>query len=406
MNALTLRPRTERERIDWDSLFLLLMLIVPAAVMWIILILWPGVVWMAPTLHTAIEALGSFTLLLLAVFFIARYRGRPGTLFISAGLGGMAVLAGFLMAAAPSSNEYAWLNSISGIVGGALFLYATVTSYRSIPTGIGKRAWWLLGGSAGLAFAAGLCTIIFSRLLPPMMSGTRFTGIAWTVNALPIALFLVTGIGLFAMYRRTAERGLFVFASIVVFLFQAREVYYLAAVWTPVWWFWQGLCLAVYFCVLFFVLKGYIKTSDSLTGEIVERRRVEDALRAAEQDWRNSFNSIDDIMVIIDRDFVIQRINETGLRQLGREPGLVIGQKCPRLFHGLDRPPKDCPCRSSFRSGKVATMEQTDKHSGRAFAVKGAPICTESKPEKCVCLMRDITKEIKARTRKGSFSRN
>ena len=61
--------------------------------------------------------------------------------------------------------------------------------------------------------------------------------------------------------------------------------------------------------------------------EIDERKRVEESLRKAEQDWRNSFNSLEEVMLIIDKDYKIENINSSGLVLLGKNKGEVIGKK-------------------------------------------------------------------------------
>ncbi len=402
MNALTMHPRTRQERIDWNSLFLLVLLIAPAAAMWVMLLLWPGATWTAPVPYATIEVLGSFTVLLLAVFLLARYKNQPGTVYISAGLISMAIMEGFLTVTAPQSRAFPWLHSIAGIFGGFLFFFAVLARFRKplmprLNIAAGSAA-WLLGGCTLLAFLGGIGTILLSNAFPPMLVGERFTLTAWLLNSVPVAMFLFTGVTSFISYRRTGAQDVLIFTVIVIFLFQASEVYYFADQWSLVWWFWQGMRLIVYISIFTYVLKEYIQTSNSLSEEIGERQRVEIALRQAERDWRNSFNSLDDMMLIINRDFTIERINETGLVYLEKTLEEVAGEKCHRLFHGAEVPCNWCPCRRSLRTGKVAIAEHFDEDRHRYFAVKGAPVLNGGgKPDKCVCLLRDITREVKAR---------
>lgn len=397
MQSLTLEPGTSRtrERIDWNSLFLVLLLTVPAALMWVMLVAWPGVTWTAQVPYTAVEVLGSFTMLLLAVFILARYKTEPGTLYASAGLTVMAILEGFLTVGAPSGNQYAWLHTVAGI-SGAVFFTAAALAHNSrwhlprIAINVRTVAWWL-GGCALLAAAAGVLTTVFPDRLPAVIAGEGFTTTAWLLNALPLALFLFSGVSLFCGYRKSGAQSVLLFTAIVIFLFQASEVFYLARTWSLIWWFWQALRLGVYFSVLCYVLNAYIRTSESLTGEIAERQR-------AEEDWRNSFNALDDPMLIVNRDYAIVRINEAGLALTGRGRDEVIGARCVTLLHGAARPGKDCPCRRSFRNGKPAITARFDEETGRHYSIKSAPILNgHRRPAESVCLMRDVTREVKAR---------
>lgn len=396
------QPLTRHERVDWYSLFLLLMLTVPAAVMAVIILLFSSVTWVAQVPYTSLEVLGSFAALLLAIFVYARYKKHPATLYISAGLIGMGIIEGFLTIARPQSDEYIWLHSLAGTFGGVLCLFYAFSRFVSPLTPrirlIRRQAVFVLGFCTIVAFMLGILSIVFSGYLPQMTDNAELTTIAWMINTLPVALFLSSGIIFFYQYRKTGAQDLFLFTAIVIFLFQASEVFYFAHMWGIIWWFWQGLRLLIYLSVLGYVLKEYIQTSESLAGEMQERQKAEIALRKAEADWRNSFNSLDDVMLIIDRDYAIERVNESGLTLLDRSLPDAIGKKCYREFHNTDKPCPDCPCRRSFRYRKVAWTERYEEQFSRHFAIKSAPIMNgDSMPHKCVCLMRDISHEVKAR---------
>ena len=59
-----------------------------------------------------------------------------------------------------------------------------------------------------------------------------------------------------------------------------------------------------------------------------ERIRVTDALlKAEEEKWRSSFNALEDVMLIIDRDYNIENMSDSGLALLGKSREEVIGKK-------------------------------------------------------------------------------
>ncbi|KAF5417935.1 MAG: hypothetical protein C5S38_00580 [Candidatus Methanophagaceae archaeon] len=74
------------------------------------------------------------------------------------------------------------------------------------------------------------------------------------------------------------------------------------------------------------------------TNSVTMRKRAEELIRNAEQDWRNSFNSLEDVMLIIDKDYNIEKINDNGLKLLGKSKEEVIGQKCYQVISGADSP--------------------------------------------------------------------
>ncbi|MEA2033531.1 MAG: response regulator [Euryarchaeota archaeon] len=131
--------------------------------------------------------------------------------------------------------------------------------------------------------------------------------------------------------------------------------------------------------------------------DVTERKRAEEALRNAEQDWRNSFNSLEDVMLIIDRDYNIENINEIGLKLLGKSKEEVIGKKCYQIISGVDSPSEDCPCRNSLETKKVESVDQYEERFGKYFSIKSSPIFDENgEIIKFVDLRRNITERKQA----------
>jgi PAS domain S-box-containing protein len=129
---------------------------------------------------------------------------------------------------------------------------------------------------------------------------------------------------------------------------------------------------------------------------VLQRHRLEKALRTAEQDWRTAFNSLDDVMLIIDRDYNIEKINEIGLKLLGKSKEEVIGQKCYQVISGADTPGEDCPCRKSLETKKVDSTDRYEARFGKYYSIQSAPIFDENgEIIKFVDLWRDITKRKK-----------
>ena len=129
----------------------------------------------------------------------------------------------------------------------------------------------------------------------------------------------------------------------------------------------------------------------------LQRHKLEKRLRNAEQNWYNSFNALDDVMLIIDRDYNIEKMNEIGLKLLGKSKEEVIGQKCYRVISGADSPGEDCPCRKSLETKKVESIDRYEDRFGKYFSVMSSPIFDENgEIIKFVDLRRDITERKRA----------
>jgi len=144
-------------------------------------------------------------------------------------------------------------------------------------------------------------------------------------------------------------------------------------------------------------LKARIKTGERVIQLEEEHKRINDILKNAERDWRNSFNSLEDIMIIIDRDYNIEMINDSGLVLLGKSKEEVIGEKCYQIMHGKNSPEEHCPFRESLKTKKPSSIEIYEDLFGKHFSVKSSPIFDENgEIIKFVDLIRDITKNKRA----------
>jgi len=127
------------------------------------------------------------------------------------------------------------------------------------------------------------------------------------------------------------------------------------------------------------------------------RTRAEEALHESEKDWRDSFNSLDDVMLIIDRDYNIENINEIGLNLLGKSKEEVIGQKCYQVISGADSPGEDCPCMKSLETKRVESTDRYEARFGKYFAIKSSPMLDENgEVIKFVDIRRDISERKRA----------
>jgi PAS domain S-box-containing protein len=64
-------------------------------------------------------------------------------------------------------------------------------------------------------------------------------------------------------------------------------------------------------------------------------------------------------IIVIDRDFHIQRVNQFSARWLKRDAASMIGRECFDLLHKTGQPCSDCPSAITFRTGEPATAVHT-----------------------------------------------
>ncbi len=118
----------------------------------------------------------------------------------------------------------------------------------------------------------------------------------------------------------------------------------------------------------------------------------EQGIRKLEESWRESFNSLEDVMLIIDKNYNIENINAHGLALLGKSKAQVVGKKCYQIIHQTKSPGKNCPFKQTLKTEKISSVEQYEPLFNKHFSIKSSPVFDENgKITRFVDLMRDIT---------------
>ena len=101
-------------------------------------------------------------------------------------------------------------------------------------------------------------------------------------------------------------------------------------------------------------------------------------------------------MLIINRDYTIEKINDFGLSIFKKSRENLIGRKCYQIFHEFDEPCTQCPLKISMKTTISASMERFEEMFGRYFSIKTTPIFDgDGNVVKFVYLLRDITEQKK-----------
>jgi two-component system sensor kinase FixL len=128
--------------------------------------------------------------------------------------------------------------------------------------------------------------------------------------------------------------------------------------------------------------------------DITERKRMENALRKARDNWRNIFESIGDMVIILDREHRIIDVNVTAMKALGLEKDSLIGQFCYKILHGTDKPPEGCPHEQLLYSEHPEQVEMEIEVLGGKYQVTTSPVSDETgQVEKVLHIIRDITEQ-------------
>ncbi|UCD85382.1 MAG: response regulator, partial [Deltaproteobacteria bacterium] len=126
--------------------------------------------------------------------------------------------------------------------------------------------------------------------------------------------------------------------------------------------------------------------------DLTERKRAEKVIRNAATEWRATFDTMPDMVMLLDRDRQIIRANKALAKALGLSFPEILGKKCFQCLHGTDTTPEYCPFDKAITNGKEQAAEVHNAKLGRDFHITVTPYFDGSGAVTgSVHVMRDIT---------------
>ncbi|MFA6384503.1 MAG: PAS domain-containing protein, partial [Candidatus Omnitrophota bacterium] len=145
-------------------------------------------------------------------------------------------------------------------------------------------------------------------------------------------------------------------------------------------------------------LVGAIESVRDVTMYKLNEERI---IRAA-QEWRITFDSIHDLISIIDKDYKIVRCNMSFADAFHMKPEDVVGMDCVSMFYGKDIHPEVVLAQNVFSAGDTEVEEILLANINRFFEVTSSPIYDSAgKVAGAVMIAKDITsrKELQKKER-------
>jgi len=140
--------------------------------------------------------------------------------------------------------------------------------------------------------------------------------------------------------------------------------------------------------------KGYFA---AMFEDISERKKAEQELWRAKNDWERTFDTVPDFVAILDDKHRIVRANRAMAKQLGVTQQQAIGENCYKCVHGTNLPPEFCPHAKTIEDGKEHVAEVFEPRLGGYFIVSTTPLKDEhGRIIGSVHVARNITERKKA----------
>jgi len=147
----------------------------------------------------------------------------------------------------------------------------------------------------------------------------------------------------------------------------------------------------------FFDADGNLLGYRGIDRDITERKRAEEAIKNAAEEWRATFDSMPDMVMLIDQDYRITRVNRAVIKALGISFHDVLGKHCFEYIHGCDAPHESCVHGQVMADGREHTIEMYEPNLNGHFYVTATPVFDDSGAViGSVHIMRDITERKQA----------
>lgn len=135
----------------------------------------------------------------------------------------------------------------------------------------------------------------------------------------------------------------------------------------------------------------------AMHSDITQRKLDEQALLKAKLEWERTFDTVPDLIAVLDSKHHIVRANRSMAKTLGVASDACIGLSCYECVHGAAAPPGFCPHSKTLLDGLEHTAEVYEPRLGGYFIVSTTPLKDEGgRVVGSVHVARDITERKKA----------
>ncbi len=121
-------------------------------------------------------------------------------------------------------------------------------------------------------------------------------------------------------------------------------------------------------------LREQLHTMDDIERQVALRT---EQLARAKSEWERTFDSVPDLIMLLDLEHRIVRVNKPQAERLGVTPAELIGKKCCAVMHGNDDPIPCCPNHLLLLDGKEHCFESRLANIDGDFFISVSPFVND-----------------------------
>jgi diguanylate cyclase (GGDEF)-like protein/PAS domain S-box-containing protein len=139
---------------------------------------------------------------------------------------------------------------------------------------------------------------------------------------------------------------------------------------------------------------GEVSGLIALITDISDLKRAERETVRAKEEWERTFDTVPDLIMILDSGMRVVRMNKAMADALGIRPHDAVGTLCHELCHGTNEPPKYCPLCEVVANERENSAEIVESRLGGVFLVSVTPTYdSDGQLAGFVHVARDITEQ-------------
>ncbi len=129
-----------------------------------------------------------------------------------------------------------------------------------------------------------------------------------------------------------------------------------------------------------------------LQREVEKRKKAERKIRKAKKEWKDIFEAIGHMTMIMDKDHRILKANKAIFEEFSLNERTIIGKRCYEVFHHSGSPHHKCPMENALTTKCVEASEITFENGDKSYIVSCTPVYNgKGKLQKIIHIATDIT---------------
>jgi PAS domain S-box-containing protein len=143
--------------------------------------------------------------------------------------------------------------------------------------------------------------------------------------------------------------------------------------------------------------EGNLKGYRGVDKDITEHKQAQETIMKAAEEWQATFDSVQDLVMILDPEFKLVRVNAATLSFFKLPLESILGNHCFTLMHGTSEPLEICPLAKMMKTKRHEETELYDEKRDAWFQVSVDPIVDgKAEIKRVIHTVKDITERKRA----------